>query len=100
MFYSSTCDSIEQTSTGVEVRASVHVSGSSGADGGDKKVFRPRLLVGADGLKSMVSGWRDLLFFLPGFGRREDGTNKRAEYFVVDVDFKGEIKKRIGFVLL
>lgn len=50
VFYSATCDSIErvQGGSGIEVRVSL-----DGKETGDK-VFRPRLLVGADGLKSMV----------------------------------------------
>lgn len=53
VFYSATCDSIErvQGGSGIEVRVSL-----DGKETGDK-VFRPRLLVGADGLKSMVSGF-------------------------------------------
>ncbi|CAM9387569.1 unnamed protein product, partial [Pylaiella littoralis] len=52
VYYSSKCDSIEQlpSGDGMEVRASLGVDG----DGGGTKVFRPRLLVGADGLKSTV----------------------------------------------
>lgn len=69
VFYSSTCDSIELTSAGIEVRASVRGSGSEG-EGVDKKVFRPRLLVGADGLKSMVGG-------TAASGRRFGGGNSR-----------------------
>ncbi|CAM9651225.1 unnamed protein product [Laminaria digitata] len=50
VFYSATCDNIErvQGGFGIEVRASLH-----GKDT-EEKVFRPRLLVAADGLKSMV----------------------------------------------
>lgn len=53
VFYSSKCDSIEQLpgGGGIEVKASLDVGGK----GGRTKVFRPRLLVGADGLKSTVS---------------------------------------------
>lgn len=61
VFYSATCDSIEQLpgGGGIEVRASLRAGGGGG--GGDKgegetKVFRPRLLVGADGLNSKVRG--------------------------------------------
>ncbi|CAN0137653.1 unnamed protein product [Pylaiella littoralis] len=52
VYYSSKCDSIEQLpgGGGIEVRASVGVDGG----GGGTKVFRPRLLVGADGFRSMV----------------------------------------------
>lgn len=51
VYYSSTCDSIEQVpgGSGLEVRISHH-----GKEGGER-VFRPQLLVGADGLKSTVS---------------------------------------------
>lgn len=54
VFYSATCETIErvQGGSGIEVRARLH--GNDIAE----KVFRPRLLVGADGLKSMVSGFR------------------------------------------
>lgn len=53
VFYSSKCDSIDQLpgGGGIEVKASLGVGGK----GGGTKVFRPRLLVGADGLKSTVS---------------------------------------------
>lgn len=56
MFYSATCDNIEQLpeGAGIEVRASLG-AGGAGEDG-EKKVFRPRLLVGADGVSSIVSG--------------------------------------------
>eukprot|EP00903_Cladosiphon_okamuranus_P016889 g15571.t1 len=58
VFYSATCDSIEQLpgGDGIEVRASLRAGG--GGEKGDReaeqKVFRPRLLVGADGLNSVV----------------------------------------------
>lgn len=53
VFYSSECDSIEQLQEGggIEVKASLGLDGN----GGGTKVFRPRLLVGADGLRSTVS---------------------------------------------
>ncbi|CBN74662.1 Monooxygenase, FAD-binding [Ectocarpus siliculosus] len=56
VFYSHSCDSIERLPEGggIEVRASPHASGGGDKEGGDQKVFRPRLLVGADGLKSTV----------------------------------------------
>lgn len=56
VFYSHSCDSIERLPEGggIEVRASLHASGGGDKEGGDQKVFRPRLLVGADGLKSTV----------------------------------------------
>lgn len=59
VFYSATCDSIEQLpgGAGIEVRASLRAGGGGEKGIGEgKKVFRPRLLVGADGLNSMVSG--------------------------------------------
>lgn len=73
VFYSATCDSIEQLpgGVGIEVRASLRASGGGSGGGddkgeGEKKVFRPQLLVGADGLSSMVSG-----FFAAGvYGQR------------------------------
>lgn len=57
VFYSATCDSIEQLpgGAGIEVRASLRAGGGGDKGEGEKKVFRPRLLVGADGLNSMVS---------------------------------------------
>lgn len=57
VFYSTTCDSIEQLpgGAGIEVRASP-LKGGGEKGGGDGMVFRPRLLIGADGLKSMVRG--------------------------------------------
>lgn len=50
VFYSATCNSIERVSgqSGIEVKASLH------GEGGEETVFHPRLLVGADGLKSTV----------------------------------------------
>lgn len=51
VYFSSTCDSIEQLpgSSGVEVKATL-----AEGEGGKAITFRPRLVVGADGLKSMV----------------------------------------------
>lgn len=61
VFYSSTCDSIEQLpgegGAGIEVRASLRAGAGGGESKGKQKVFRPRLLVGADGLNSTVSVW-------------------------------------------
>lgn len=56
VFYSHSCDSIEQLPEGggIEVRASLHGSDDGNKEEGEQKVFRPRLLVGADGLKSTV----------------------------------------------
>lgn len=59
VFYSAACDSIEQLpgGAGIEVKASLLAAGGGDdgeGEGGGKMVFRPRLLVGADGLKSMV----------------------------------------------
>lgn len=67
VFYSATCDSIDQLpgGGGIEVRASLFGGGAGGKGEGDKKVFRPRLLVGADGVNSMVSGLEP----------RDEGTN-------------------------
>lgn len=50
VFYSATCKSIEQVpgQYGIEVRASLH------GEGREETAFYPRLLVGADGLKSTV----------------------------------------------
>lgn len=62
VIYSATCDSIEQLpgGAGIEVRASLRAGGGSEKGEGegeeDKMVFRPRLLVGADGLSSKVIG--------------------------------------------
>lgn len=58
VFYSAKCDSIEQLpgGGGIEVKAHLRVGGDQGEGaGGETKVFRPRLLVGADGLKSTVN---------------------------------------------
>ncbi|CAN0295375.1 unnamed protein product [Ascophyllum nodosum] len=53
VLYSSTCKGIERVAggSGIEVRARLH---GQGKDIGKETVFRPRLLVGADGLKSTV----------------------------------------------
>ena len=54
VLYSSTCKGIERVAggSGIEVRARLH---GQEKDIGKETVFRPRLLVGADGLKSTVS---------------------------------------------
>lgn len=57
VFYSSVCNSIERApgGSGIEVKASLH------GKEGEETVFRPQLIVGADGLKSAVGRYTGFL---------------------------------------